>query len=192
VSVESSGQAQPKGGRIKGILLLLAGLAFGIILGVLIIQTGPDRTGTANRRLPPTVGSRAADFTLDQLGGDAVKLSDLKGKPVVMNFWATWCPPCKEEMPLLEKYAQQHAGQVTFLGVDYAEKEDVVQQFITQAGVTFPILLDRAGIVSDLYYVRNYPITFFIDSDGVVRAQHMGLLSEDLMDRYLKTIGIEP
>ena len=178
--------------RFKGALFLLAGLLLGVALGALVLMSGPSRAGTRERQLPITVGSVAPDFSLAQLGGKPLKLSDLKGKPVVVNFWATWCPPCKEEMPLLQRYSSQFGEQMILLGVDYAEQEPVVQDFVDQMGITFPILLDSDGAVSNLYYVRNYPTTFFIDAEGVVRAQHLGLLTEDSLQKYLKTIGLEP
>ena len=178
--------------RLKGPLFLLAGLLLGVALGALVLLTGPGQPGTRERRLPPSVGSVAPDFSLKKLGGGNQKLSDLKGKPVVINFWATWCPPCKEEMPLLQRYASQYGEQMVLLGVDYAEQEPVVQEFVDTMGITFPILLDGDGSVSNLYFVRNYPTTFFVDAEGVVRAQHLGLLTEEMLQKYLKTIGLEP
>ena len=179
--------------RFKGPLFLLAGLLLGVALGALVLLSGPGQPGSRERRLPPTVGAAAPDFSLPLLGGEGEqKLSDLKGKPVVINFWATWCPPCKEEMPLLQRYASQYGDQMVLLGVDYAEEAPVVQKFVDEMGITFPILLDADGSVSTLYYVRNYPTTYFVDAEGVVRAQHLGLLTEDLLKKYLKTIGLEP
>ena len=175
----------------KGPALLLGGLLLGVLLGVVVLWSSPDNPTTTNRQLPPTVGSPAGDFTLRGLDGQVYDLSDLKGTPVVINFWATWCPPCKEEMPLLEEYARKYPDQMVILGVDYQEKEDVVRAYKEEVGVTFPILLDRTGSVADTYYVRNFPMTFFVDTEGMIRAQHLGLLTEDLLVRYLQTIGIE-
>lgn len=184
----------------KGIVFLLAGLLIGAILAYTVLisggvagrETSSEPVDIDGPRLPAAVGSAAPDFTLPNLEGESVSLSSLRGKPVVINFWATWCAPCKEEMPLLEKTAQQLGDQVVILGVDYAEGKDVVQSFVSELGLTFPILLDSDGAVADRYFVRNYPSTFFVDAEGVVRAQRVGLLDEDLLEKYLETIGIEP
>jgi cytochrome c biogenesis protein CcmG, thiol:disulfide interchange protein DsbE len=178
--------------NIKGILFLFGGLVIGVLLGVLVLLSGPRLEARTERQLPPSSGSPAKEFDLPVLGGSQQSLSDLQGTPVVLNFWATWCPPCKEEMPLLERYAQEYSGEFVLLGIDYAEEEAVVQRFVDEMGITFPILLDEDGAVSDLYFVRNYPTTFFIDAEGIVRAQHLGMLREDIFEQYLAIIGVEP
>lgn len=193
-------EAKPSGIPYKGIVFLLAGLLIGALLAYTVLlsgggagrETSGESVGDNDPRLPAAVGSTAPDFTLPNLEGEPVALSSLRGKPVVINFWATWCAPCKEEMPLLESTSQQLGDQVVFLGVDYAEGKDVVQSFVSELGLTFPILLDSDGAVADRYFVRNYPTTLFVDAEGVVRAQRVGLLDEDLLEKYLETIGIEP
>jgi cytochrome c biogenesis protein CcmG, thiol:disulfide interchange protein DsbE len=176
--------------KLKALLFLLGGLSIGVLLGFSILFNGSNSNTASTQHLPPTVGSPVKDFTLDNLQGEAVKIGGKKGQPLVLNFWATWCPPCKEEMPLLEIYAKTYSGQVTIIGVDYGEEKNVVQQFVEEKQITFPILLDQSGIVSDMFFVRNYPMTFFIDKDGVLRAQHLGQLTQDVMVRYMELIGI--
>lgn len=188
-----TGESQPKRpGLIKGIVFLLAGLVLGGILGAMVLLSGPRSGSGTERRLPPTVGSPVKDFTLRSLEGQDVRLADLRGRPVVMNFWATWCAPCKEEMPLLNQYAEKYADQMVVLGVNSGEMEDIVAPFVEEYALGFPILMDTTNAVSDTYYVRSYPMTFFVDSEGVLRAQHLGMLSEKLLARYLETIGITP
>lgn len=169
---------------------MLAGLGLGIAMGAVVFFGGTRAGSRAERSLPPSVGSPAADFQLRQLSGETIRLSDLRGKPVVVNFWATWCPPCREEMPLLEATAQRYGDRLVVVGVDYAEDAQTVQAFVDALGITFPIALDSDGDTAARYYVRSYPATFFIDSGGVLRAQHMGALTGDLMDIYLATVGI--
>jgi thiol-disulfide isomerase/thioredoxin len=178
--------------RWKGALFLLGGLLAGVLLGLIVFFSGQTtvESNLANRRLPPAIDGPAEDFELPVLDGSSQKLSDLRGTPVVINFWATWCGPCREEMPLLERFAQQYAGQMVVLGVNSGETEVQVAPFVEELQITFPILLDADEQVTDLYFVRNFPITFFVDAEGVVRAQHIGLLREDLLLRYLETIGL--
>lgn len=170
------------------------GLLLGAVLGTLLFANGffVNETTKPEPGLPLTIGSPAPDFSLGQLAGEKVSLSDFKGKPVIINFWATWCLPCKEEMPLLDKVTHQHAGQVVVLGVNVGEKAGLVEAYLKETEVTFPILLDSSEKVADMYFVRNFPMTFFVDADGVVRAQQIGLLQEKNLARYLATIGIEP
>lgn len=173
---------------------LAGGLILAVLLGLVVLLSAlrGARPGGSERKLPPTVGAAVPDFELTRLEGLPVQLSRLKGTPVVINFWATWCPPCKEEMPLLERYGKKYAGKLAILGVDSEEEASLVEPFVNGIGITFPVLLDRSGRVSDLYFVKDFPYTFFVDQGGVLRAQHLGLLSEDLLVQYLKTIGIQP
>jgi cytochrome c biogenesis protein CcmG, thiol:disulfide interchange protein DsbE len=178
--------------KLKAPFLVLGGLLVGVLLGILVLVSQPSAQKGTSRKLPPTVGSPVSDFSLPVLSGGSLNLSTLKGKPVVINFWATWCGPCKQEMPLLQQYAQKYSERFALFGVDFQEEPDVVQTFVDSLGLTFPILLDKTGIAADLYFVRNFPTTFFVDSEGVLRAQHVGQLSEEDLAGYLKTIGIEP
>jgi cytochrome c biogenesis protein CcmG, thiol:disulfide interchange protein DsbE len=183
---------EKRAGKLKGVAFLLIGLLIGGILGALVLLGGPAGNASNSRRLPPTVGSPVKDFQLEALDGSAVRLSEMQGKPVVINFWATWCAPCEEEIPLLNQYAEKYDEQMTVLGVNYGETKQQIESFLVETPVTFPILLDTTNAVTDDYYVRSFPMTFFIDAEGVLRAQHLGMLSETLLARYLKTIGIEP
>ncbi len=181
------------GMKLKRWLLILAGLFVGIFLGIWFLLLRPQSVAsTAARRLPPVVGAPVPDFTLPRLDGTKQALHALRGKPVVINFWATWCLPCKEEMPLLERYAQKYPDQFIVLGINSAEEEQVVKNYVQSLGITFPILLDQSGSVTESYYVRNFPITFFVDAQGMLRGQHLGTLDETALVKYLQTIGIKP
>lgn len=176
--------------NLKGLLFLLGGVALGVLVGVLVLQAISSRASADRRRLPPAVGQPVKDFELVDLDGQVRRLSDLRGQPVVINFWATWCGPCKDEMPLLQQYADRYAGQMTLLGVDYQEEQAVVREFVETYGIDFPILLDRDGRAAEQYFVRNFPATFFVDAEGTLRAQHLGLLTEERLVDYLSTIGL--
>lgn len=137
------------------------------------------------------IGSSSPAFTLPELsGGRAVSLGSLRGHPVLVNFWATWCRYCVHEMPLLERASRVHPGLVV-LGVDNALTEPStakVSQFIKRVGVTYPILLDVSGAVVSQYQVRSYPTSFFVDSSGVIRGVVVGELMPGLLEAELSRI----
>ena len=122
----------------------------------------------------PAVGRVAPDFTLTTLDGESFQLSALRGKPVVLNFWATWCGPCQNELPAIQKAAAHLGDQVVFVAVDQNEKPDVVQSFVDKLGLTFTIPMDTGGDVGYDYNVQGLPTTFFIDRDGVIQSLWMG------------------
>ncbi len=124
----------------------------------------------------PLVGRAAPDFALRGLDGEMVRLADLRGKPVVINFWATWCQPCIAEHPVLQAGAKQYEGSVEFLGVIYQDEPENIQAFIDRRGAWGPSLVDDAGTVAIAYGVYGAPETFFIDRDGVIIKKATGAL----------------
>jgi cytochrome c biogenesis protein CcmG, thiol:disulfide interchange protein DsbE len=120
----------------------------------------------------PIQGFQAPDFKLDTLQGGSMQLSALRGKPVLVSLWASWCPPCKAEMPAFEKVYRQYGDQgFTILAVNASNQDSQAdaQAFVQANDLTFPILLDTQGRVSQLYDLRSLPTSFFIDRDGVIR-----------------------
>ena len=123
----------------------------------------------------PEVGKLAPDFTLTGLDGQEVSLSAFRGQPVLLNFWAIWCGPCRMEMPLLQDMYEKWSGEgLVFLAVNLQEDPARVKEFIAEAGYTFPILLSPGNEVPLAYNVRGIPATFFIDADGVIRDIKIG------------------
>jgi len=180
--------------------ILLAGLCIGAGLGIfLYFGLGIGRRAADNQETPagrelvasPSIGLPAPDFTLTSLEGKKVRLSDLQGKIVLINFWATWCAPCRLEMPLIEERAERYSSQLAVLGVNFDEPQDQVQSFVDELGLRFDVLLDPGAQVQDLYQVRGYPTSLFVDEAGIVRFIHIGFLSEEQMDRYLRDLGVE-
>jgi peroxiredoxin len=132
----------------------------------------------------------APDFTLQTLDGQTVNLSDYRGQVVLLNTWATWCPPCRAEMPDLEAYYQQHQEDgFVVLAVNTQESRDTVAAFLREHDFTFPVLLDPGGEVMREYGVLGLPTSFFIDRDGAMRGVWSGQLSparlKELVDPLL-------
>ncbi|MFH0810328.1 MAG: TlpA disulfide reductase family protein [Pseudomonadota bacterium] len=126
------------------------------------------------------VGNVAPDFRFNGSDGKAVSLSDLRGHPVVINFWATWCGPCQAEMPLLQDLSIDVSLRdkgLVFYAVDIGEKAATVQSFMSARGFTFPVLLDARQDIAEAYNIRAIPATFFIDKDGVIKARRDGAFS---------------
>ena len=155
---------------------MLLSFAAGVVWTV--VSRVPSAVGSPLSSSPsPREGFLAPDFTLDTLDGTKVTLSDLRGKIVLINLWATWCPPCRAEMPALENaYKQYKDSKVVILGLNVTnqDSERDVTSFVKEFGLTFPILLDRDGSVSGLYQLKGLPTTFFVNREGIIRTVVVG------------------
>jgi len=161
---------------------------------------GNEATFTANQTFktlaPIQVGNqvdnRAPDFKLKDLRGADVTLSALQGKTVMINFWATWCDPCKEEMPFLQTISDDWSGKgLVILAVAVRDNENLISviQYITQKAYTFPALFDSEGQVRKLYRVDTYPTTFFVDTDGIIKAVKKGRFSSQTeIEKILRSL----
>ncbi|AOM12259.1 MULTISPECIES: redoxin domain-containing protein [Bacillus cereus group] len=134
------------------------------------------------------IGKSAPDFELTKLDGTNVKLSDLKGKKVILNFWATWCGPCQQEMPDMEAFYKEHKENVEILAINYtpSEKgggEEKVSNFVKEKGITFPILLDKNIDVTTAYKVITIPTSYFIDTKGVIQDKFIGPMTQKEMEK---------
>jgi peroxiredoxin len=181
------------------IMVLMGGLLVGAGLGVMILfgtGFGERLFGTGAPRLgggavqSAAVDQPAPDFKLETLSGERIQLSELRGKPVLINFWATWCGPCIEEMPTIEKYYDQYKNDIRVLAVNDDEPLADVEKFVSDQGLTFDILLDPGAKVQSLYRLRGYPTSFIVDSEGIVRVQHIGPMSEKQLEGYLSEVGV--
>ncbi len=125
---------------------------------------------------PPELGKPAPGFALPDLAGKTVRLQDFQGrKAVLLNFWATWCVPCREEMPTLERLARERRESLGVLGVNVdVVGQDKVREFVRELGLTFGILLDRETKVGTLYRIRALPSSFIVGKDGVLRHREIG------------------
>ena len=149
---------------------------------------GFPRAAGPGTPLPRTASS---DFKLTDLKGETVSLASLRGKAVLLNFWATWCAPCVSEMPEIEQAQRRFADKgLVILAIDDGEDPGKVGKFMAEHGYTFRVLLDRDESVGHQYSVAGWPSMFFIDRQGYIRAQYRGYNPRNLMDD-LKKIDIQ-
>ncbi len=163
-----------------------SGGAFGIVE----LAEAKNPTG---RSPAPEVGRAGPDFLLEQPDGGTLRLSDLQGQPVVLNFWATWCPPCREEMPeLVAAYDTHQEHGLVIVGVDLQETDGQVLDFADEFGIEFPLVIDRNGEVAGAWRlggpIEGIPTSYFLDETGVVRAFFYGPMTKESLEERLETI----
>ena len=168
-----------------------------LLLGSLWIWASvvPDAATTGGLVPSPREGFPAPDFTLDTLDGSQMTLSDFRGKVVMVNLWASWCPLCRAEMPAIEQIYQENKDQgfeVLAVNTTYQDSESAAAQFVQEFGLTFPILLDRNGTVSKRYQLQALPTTYFIDRQGIIRTVAPGgPMSETLIESKISDLLAE-
>lgn len=140
----------------------------------------------------PQLGAPAPDFTLMDLDGQPWTLSQFRGKPVLLNFWATWCPPCRKEMPDLQRFAARYGDRVQLLGVNWDyQADDEVRAFLDEYNIAYPTLMDRAGEVIVRYRLTGLPVTFWIDEAGFIRGLWLGAMQErDILTGFQKITDV--
>lgn len=172
---------------------ILVGLAVLIAGFVMFLQRPSDESvvSVGDLDVDPTPGSLAPDFTLKSLDGEVVSLIQFRGHPVLVNFWATWCGPCQIEMPTIQsRFDRFKEDGLIVLAVDFDESAESVGAFRDEFALTFELLLDPGAEVQRLYQNRSYPASFFIDAQGVIQVQHIGVMTEGQLDSYLEQLGL--
>jgi thiol-disulfide isomerase/thioredoxin len=160
---------------LKRLLSLLASVLCFVLAFTLLIQAGlPQRADYSGviltpgtRPTAPEIDAFAPPFTVTQLDGDRLHLTELEGSPVILNFWATWCEPCKVEMPQLQRLHEEYP-EVQIVGINTGERRELVTEWVDDFGLTFPIALDSDGTVMLLYRILGQPSTFVLSRDGVI------------------------
>jgi cytochrome c biogenesis protein CcmG/thiol:disulfide interchange protein DsbE len=179
----------------------LAWIALIVMVGLLgagwiYASREPAAVGPTALMTAPYVGSLAPDFTLQTIDGRTINLSDytagsgrpVVGTPVVLNFWATWCPPCRIEMPYFESAGQRYGDDVIILGLNQAESAEIIAAYARDNGLTYPLLVDEDMKVNNLYGVLNLPTTIFIDRNGIVREVLIGTISRAVLEDRIEKL----
>ena len=141
------------------------------------------------------VGKPAPDFILPLFGGGELALSEYRGRPVVINFWASWCPPCRQEAVALEAAWRAHGDAgVQFIGVDLQDRESDARAYISEFDVTYPNGTDTGGKISVDYGVIGLPVTFFVSKEGVVERRWVGAIGREKLDGWIGELeaGVAP
>lgn len=164
--------------RIRNTLLIVGG----IFIVFAVISLFLSKSSFQNVA-PAKVGSPVGDFALSDLNGNTVHLSDFAGKPVMINAWATWCPPCRAEMPLLNSYYQAHRQQgFVILAVNAGDSQSEASSFAQQNGLAFTVLLDPDTSLLNGLGIHSFPTSVFIGRDGKVKTIHVGMFTQDSIE----------
>jgi len=155
----------------------------------------PSAATTAGNIPAPMEGFLAPDFELNTLDGEKLSLSSLRGKTVLINFWASWCPPCRSEMPAMQQvFAENDPEAFVILAVNNTQQDrlSAIESFIAERGLSFPVLLDTNGQVTNAFQVRSLPTSFFVDRDGIIREIVIGgPMSEALLRTRVENLLAE-
>ena len=182
--------------KSKNTNMLLLSMAFLLIGSGWIWVSAPSAGSTTAGKIPaPQKGFLAPDFTLKNINGENITLSDYRGQPVLINLWATWCPPCRAEMPDMQQAYERYNEQgFTILAINATNQDNLsaVEDFILEHELTFPVLLDTQGDVSRLYQLRSLPTSFFVDAEGIIQEVIIGgPMSEALLLTRIENLLLE-
>lgn len=167
------------------IILGIAGLVLALVIAGLLLTQG-DKKNEFSSKSTSEKKELAPNFSLVTINGGDFHLGDYKGKPVLINFFASWCLPCREEMPVLEKAAYEYGPKgVVFLGIAIDDTEVKIKDFIAKYGVTFPVGLDKTAVIQKSFGIYGIPTTYFIDKQGVINYSHSGSVTEELLQNEL-------
>ena len=173
--------------RFYAMLMIGIGfIAIGIMLFLLLMGNASAPFPTDTTIVPIEVDFAAPELVLEDLAGNRVSLRDYAGSVLLVNLWATWCPPCKEELPALQSFYEKHRSEgFVLIGIDQEEPLEVVKPFVDDYGLTFPIWLDEDYLAEREFKTNSLPSSFVIDRSGQVRLMWVGGVSEKFLEKYV-------
>ena len=175
--------------RVLAFLVIGMGLITVGVAAMTIITLRQSQFTTQSITAPVKVDYPAPALSLTDLNGNPVALTDYLGQVVLVNMWATWCPPCREEMPTLEMFYRDYAPNgFVIVGLNDGDAAVDVRDFVTSYGLTFPVWLDPAYLSETAFATSNLPSSFVIDRTGQVRLQWVGAISRDMLEKYVVPI----
>ena len=193
VAERTEGLAEPEPTTGPNLLKNLPGwgrvVAYALVIGLLALMGW----GIVQAATGPVAAGQAPDFDLTTFQGETVALNELRGQVVVINFWASWCPPCREEAAYMERTWRKYRDQgVVFIGVDYADTEKEALAYMAKFDITYPNGPDIGTRIAQVYRIRGVPETFFVDKQGQLRGVHIGPLKPPQLDKKIEELLAEP
>jgi cytochrome c biogenesis protein CcmG/thiol:disulfide interchange protein DsbE len=189
IANEQENETMTSSGQQSGGNVLYQILAYGFVLGLLALLGW----GLVNSQKGQVNTGPAPDFTLISFDGETISLSDLRGQVVIINFWASWCPPCRDEAAYLEQTWRKYKEQgVVFIGIDYADTETQALAYIKEFNITYFNGPDLGTRISQEYNMQGVPETFYVDKNGELRGIHIGPLYYPLLDEKIEELLAEP
>ena len=173
-------------GTISGVrgsapAVLVALLVIGISLAIPRLRDAPSDTGVHPGEIAPA-------FSLTSFDGRTIALADFRGQPVLLNFWASWCVPCRTEAPILRDAYAREGSQVTFIGVNVRDQEDDARAFLSEFGIPYLNVRDVDGAIEQRYRAPGIPFSVFVGRDGVITRVWIGPIDEELLRKYIEEI----
>lgn len=156
-------------------------LIVALLLGGLSFFYFQNNINEVQAEVGTEVGMQAPDFTLSNLNEQKVSLSDYRGQKVFLNFWASWCPPCKKEMPDMQKLHEKYGDEVVILAVNVGESKSTTANFLMENDLNFSVLLDKNKSTAQNYLVRGIPTSYFLDQNGIIKEKVVGAISYEKM-----------
>ena len=141
---------------------------------------------TSTNNITNSSTSEIMDFSLKDLNGNNINISDYKGKKVFVNFWATWCPPCNQEIPYINQISKENQDEIKVITVNLGEEKDTVQKYIKQKGYDMTVLLDSNGDVADTYMIYSIPTSYLLDTNGNIVDKHTGTMSMEELKKFME------
>ena len=170
----------------KKLIIILPVILLAII-GGWYMGGAPDKEPKPTTEIGARVGKNSPVFTLDNLEGSKVNVGQ-PGKITVINFWATWCPPCREEMPELERFSRKNQQKIQFYAVNLQESQDKVKDFMNEHKYTMPVLLDTNGMVAKQFQIAAIPTTIIVDKNGLIKHRQSGAMTMNELDGIINSL----